>query len=254
MKYLPCLLHATVLFPLCVGTTTADTAECNPRRVWDAMINAKGGRERLHQIKTIYIEETQTWWRLLRRHRLQRLVFYRLPDFQWSWFDPGSDMFPVSVSRWNLQTRSGTSDPPPRDTQTGYRGNLRHAFLLTDQIVYLFETEWLKPQPVACRAVSAGQRLEVTVNDMRYIYDVPDETFLPTKVVEIGDVDSIEHQLGDYTKVDGLMMPRWHLRRFRRLAPMNLKVEFEINPSYDRGILAAQPSLAAGPRAWRAKK
>src|SRR6185369_14604272 len=90
---------------------------CDANAVWEKMVEAKGGRERLDSIKTLYTSTTYMNHVFLSRHRIEERAIYRFPDFVWSWSDLGSAQLGVMVSQtyvdkgYALSVRGPSSHP-----------------------------------------------------------------------------------------------------------------------------------------------
>jgi hypothetical protein len=231
---------------------------CDPRQVWESMVRAKGGRDRLESVQTFYVEQSVTRWVPFRRQTAELLAFYRFPDFRWTWSDPGElDKFSISVTSLDLQRIAGRRIEGPKRTMAvqDYRPAMS-AGLYTDIALFLLETKWVKPSLDKC-VVEADGRLVLTaqIDNVEYRYHLPGGGGLPDVVQETATgLFTREHRLRAYTNVGGLTLPKHHWSRLGVLAPTEFTLRFEVNPSFDPAILTSEPSLAAGRDAWRPKK
>ena len=119
------------------------------------MLQAKGGQERLHEIRSI--EEVEGVKRIgyppafKPGHKDTGGLLVRLfafPDREWQWYDAGESVFGLSLVVYNLSLGAeylawGRGPVRTLPTQKGEDFQLWEA-----QLVYLSESEWVRPQPV----------------------------------------------------------------------------------------------------------
>lgn len=241
---------------------------CDAAEVWERMIEAKGGRERLHEIDVYFMAETEAGWSLFRRRRYEHYVLASLPDKQWGWHDYGSpfEARGVSVVDWVTGIVTGESaydDFVVRTMPLEERaiwGRYRR------EALYLLETKWKKPVVSNCVALpEGGYTIDADFDEAQYRYHLPPREFLPN-VVEWWEIDgprrdsgkglAVQYWFSDYTDVGGVMMPRQQVFRpsSREDVGVRHNLCFEWNPEYDTRIFEMPPSFDAGPDAWRPKR
>src|SRR5260370_26204093 len=119
--------------------TSAQT--CDARLVWERMIEAKGGREKLNDIESLLVKGDKISWHGLSKRHVVLRTLYRFPDFVWSWFDHGVSTLGTSVSQCdaNRGVLIGADDSG-RLT----RGPA-HLHISPMEPAFLLETRWMRP-------------------------------------------------------------------------------------------------------------
>lgn len=206
---------------------------CDVAAAWEGMINAKGGRARLSEVRTLLVVEEQSWTEFFRRRKLDLRAFYILPSYEWHWYDHGSPkMFGITVAATAM-------DPS-----------------VLDQLLalYLYETRWTRPKLIGCVADSAEDMVIVSVEDgagVQYRYHVNPGTWLVSLIDEIHPKYSNQHHMGGYKPFSGILLPTQRVQIDALDRRLPLKVRFEINPDYDPEFPRSKPTVEAGPEAWR---
>ena len=261
------VLYAGMLVPLLIHSSAgaAEPVPCDPKEMWERLVVAKGGRERLESVHTFLIVGQYRWRQFLTVGKLDYRHLYVMPDFVWHWWDAGDKRFPVLVSFTDSRRQVGMSVGEignygvRRSTVTGHPGDAQ-------LLLFLPETKWLKPRPVSCVADPAGAgetiQLDVEVDSkpskLRFYF--LNSNALPSRVDRFFERYTSVDLLQDYTEVGGIMLPSQHKsreligQRESGLRPLQLKVKYEINPEYDPAFLRREPSITAGPDAWRPAK
>ena len=241
-----------IAVPAMAQTTDPDALS----QVWERMIEAKGGRDRLLDIDSV-----------LRVQRYSRnsdepfiVELFLLPDQSWHWFDEHS-VFPMSVQVhdpkgiWYSDGGTGRVvwQPPfePRIDGGGIR--LRQ---IEVQAIHLVETRWFQPELLGLETERIGRRLHdvLTVGSgaTRFRYYVDRETALVRRVdawseaLDRGAFDTWD--LGDYVLVDGVMMAS---RTEKREFDLLYEWEFSFNVDYDTELFDRPPTVEDGPDGWK---
>ena len=227
---------------------------CDARAVWERMIEAKGGRERLQSVQAMFVLRTYTWRQALVRHRLENRTLYRFPDFLWSWFDSGTQTLGITVSQSNLALGHSLSVLGPSVNPKLKRELLAPGVLPFREIpVLLLETRWMKPSLFGCSIDGWTTTLEASFDGIPfpYRYYLQGKAELPHRV-EMPEGRGVRmYLLRDYKQTDGLMLPVTFRSEYGSLPSPTYTVRYEINPDYDPKLLDREPSLEAGPDAWR---
>ena len=224
--------------------------------LWETAIAAKGGRERLHSIKSFGISYVDTARNFLGLavHRGIVESLYAFPNKSWAWDDGLPPPFSLSVRVLNLeQDLSCTAfrnNPNPVCGQPKQRGpSPANEYISQVQYLYLMETRWVRPIPYSVTTDKIeGKTVEVLHTrfaDKRIDYYLNQKTHLPRRVsVFCGNSSraTLSVDLYDYVNVDGIQMPSKQHKG---------KINFEVNPPYDETIFTHPPVIAAGPHAWR---
>ena len=217
-------------------------------RIWESAVAAKGGRERLHSIHSML--ETAAWG----KYRLTSL--HAFPGRFWR-YDQEPEPFGLSAEMINAERRIGyvahSGDPK---SPHGLGGDFPASALYVndeEQMYYLLETRWLKPEPFEALAGEVGGRradvvrAHVAGRQADFFFDR--RTHMPLKVVfpsTNGEGPGVWFK--DYAEVDGVMLPAKvsHHRDNKFLA-----CSFVLNPDFDERVFERVPTIEAGPDAWR---
>ena len=184
------------------------------RAIWEEAIRAKGGRERLHAVRN-FVESSDEPFRIRRRDIATHVYIERLsvpPTRYWEFddFRPGK-MGHGGVGVDTNQHR--VLNEPNRGPAQGLYEDLVYR-LRNEQIVYLMETAWVQPEPVAVRRDRLGRLtvdvVETRVADDRVEFSLDRTTHLPIRILivekrvpRLPEVD----RLSDYRPIDGIQMP-----------------------------------------------
>lgn len=250
--------RSTVIARVGVKEVSAEETQAEARELWENAVAAKGGRERLSKISSLYLVADQG-------HGTRQSGLYVFPYYTFDYsYDPARERSDINVRNvrrgltwWQLNGNPAKLIKP--DDEDAY-------LIILPQIVYLIMTKELDPIPLRSRKAWLGSKrvdvVEVDANGWRVDYYLNPKTHLPIKVVlpfgprarTNGEMDQ-EILLEDYAEIDGVMMPRRAsysyttspLKRAERLT-------FEINPKYDPSIFEQPPTAQMGAEAWRPKK
>jgi hypothetical protein len=243
----------------CVVVFVTSAAEaCDAKATWEAMVAAKGGRQRLERINRFLIIEQYRWKRLLGSSTLDFRTLYILPDFVWQWKDYGSKMFGTEASLTDYRRNEEVISRWGAEVTARKQINSRQddAYLT----LFLFETRWHKPRLTACTDGTAVDtdwtiKLDVAVPDastsIRFF--LPRGCFLPNRAeIRQADQSVLVYRFDDYTPFQGIVLPRLRqLMETHKSIPYRLR--YEIDPECDAHFLERTPAISAGPDAWRPK-
>jgi hypothetical protein len=238
------------------GASESDSA-ARARQLWEAAVAAKGGRERLRNVKSLFVKAELSGGD--RNYELH--VF---PDYGFDYSYVGKKEITTvtvrnarrGVTWW--QPNGSEAQELKYDENDAY-GNLKA------QLVYLLVTHDIDPTPLRSRKEWLGLRrvdvVETDASGWRVDYYLDPDTHLPLRVTlpsspkthaegKMNAVISLE----DYADVGGVMMPRKATRSSTtNPSKWTERLTFEINPSYDEGIFGQPPNPKMGGEAWRPK-
>src|ERR1019366_5341133 len=122
--------------------------EKSAQRLWEQMISAKGGRERLLNIHTVLEREVSRYRSQTFKDGKARIdTLYGLPERRWKWFDSRIFGFDLHVSNFKEDLYYFRRyDLTYIDTTPDFGRDLPSMRRI--QLVHLNETEWLKPTPI----------------------------------------------------------------------------------------------------------
>lgn len=230
-------------------------------RLWEQLIAAKGGRERLYAVHNIVISSRGQYNRGLKTNPLREEAIYVFPNKVWSWRDYRPDVFGLVVKMINYDSNMEyiiTPDAPHAPPMPITDRQNRYS-LMFDLLEYLPETKWLKPVPVKASKARIGLRtmdvVQTRVGGKRVDFALDSTTHLPVKVSFYDSLNSNANlfqtvNLSDYTEVNGIKIPQ--RLESRDGSTDNVRVQF--NVAYDESIFVTLSPIAAGAEAWKPKR
>jgi hypothetical protein len=238
---------------------------------WNRMVAAKGGRERLHTVKTFRVVERETPSVFdTRPHLVDRHTetVVDMPDRLWEWRDSRPNAKPPNTPEYGFGARIlNTSECLGWTSSNGGLARFVRAqqceygarTVISELIlVYLLESADFQPTPL--RVSQAGRNrvaLEVEARGFnRVTYLVDTKTNLPVQLVVEhliqrtwdGSNDIVKsdwprvYRLGSYRAASGVMVPTQVGRK---------RVTFEVNPSLDARLFTTLPDGVSDATAWR---
>lgn len=250
------------------------TSKANPEEVWEKVIAAKGGRGRLHAVKSVLVSVRRTGWWEGKRGRWRGDTLYVFPNKMWYWDDEGPLPMGISVGMYNGDADAEWNqhegypvekNGPPTRPQVKLD-------LIDFQIIYLLETKWLKPSLLSVREEKRGWSkvyvLRGAADPYEIDYVIDAKTFLPKEIIlyreysgsipellrgrmKEKEIMTIPYKIHHYIEVQGVMMPgaisgyEWRGKN---------RPTYQFNVEYDPRLFDRPPSLADGPEGWRANK
>ena len=123
--------------------TAADAAD--PQAVWEQAIQAKGGRERLHRVASlaIYMKPAEV---MLAGPPANWLCVFPDRYFEWEGHKGMERSIIVNAAAGRV-----AMDATGHPRTTWNLSAFEHDRLTLNQILYLLETAWLKPEPLTVR-------------------------------------------------------------------------------------------------------
>ncbi len=277
----------TLILSLSISVVFADGQETpqsqkdrkDAERIWEQAIAAKGGRSNLHTIHSLSVTTTSHNSNDERKFQdLQVTEFFLLPDKVWSWIDqrPG---FPLTVRQYDFQSEIGyeiderTSyvERPEKETSIDRRLNsilfdgsrfndyMKSKFF-ENQMIYLMETKWFHPDITGMRIEGRGKKkvaiIEAAFGRKKFEYYLDAATNLPKKITittwfeSLKTSDSNDFYLSDYVEINGVKFPQ----NVSLGSGDESRTTYLVNPPYNKNLFKQQPSLTAGPDAWKAKE
>jgi hypothetical protein len=234
-----------------------DETATKARELWEKVLVAKGGRERLRKITNLYVAADQG-------QGYRQLTLTVFPDYRFDFsYDPKRENTAIEVSNarkgivwWQV---SNEAKPRKYEVEDVYRN-------LLPQVIYLLVTSDVDPVPLRLRKEWMGVKrvdvIEVEAQGLRVDYYIDPKTHLPLRVVSPqglrarnkGNMDHIV-TLDDYAALDGVMMPHKATHTFTYSSERLVeRLKFEINAAYDPQVFEQAPTPRTSVEAWRAKK
>jgi hypothetical protein len=226
------------------------------QRLWEQMISAKGGRERIRNVHTVLQREVPRYRSITFRDGKARWdTLYGLPDRFWEWYDsrifgfwPDVSNFKQNVHyfrRYDL-TYMDPANPNGRGLD----------FLRRIQLIYLNQTDWLKPQPIRVlkglgipRNVDAIQTM---ADGARADFYLNRRTHLPAAIIDyrgfaLRNDPSGGHRyvLSHYELINGILTPTDVDGELYEIA---------FNPVYREDTFTTAAYAEEGPEGWTPDK
>ena len=225
-----CLVCLLITF-LCAASTLADDKPVDANReraemLWEEAIQAKGGRTRLHSIESFVISSTIDVNAPAQRVDVIAEHLYAMPGKAWIWeytadFDTSLEATVINMERnlcmVTLAPVGAMHSVPPLSFCVPTIWSQR---LVQDPVIYLMETNWVRPTPVSTRTEGKGKKqqdvIQTQVGQLRVDFYLDGKTHLPAKLITdeyFGDPGLTAHMgqmitFEDYADVDGIQMPR----------------------------------------------
>jgi len=246
--------------------TPADKERREAERVWEQMVEIKGGQERLRSTITMLLISGD-------KPKNMGVQFYVYPSKSWSWWQAPPSPDTVWVDMTNLErdisivvSNGGTYNP--LEVTEERRRDIRRE-MLERACAYLLETKWLRPVPLRVTRQRVGGKLMDVVEtrlrdaesglDERMDFVVEPESLLVYRVVRYYKGKPLSfYCFDDYAAADGIQMPRrmgdidYPLWNKECRYPYALKTQF--NVEYDEKLFERPPSVEAGAEAWKPKR
>jgi hypothetical protein len=249
------------------ASSQADTQQLSrAQRVWEDAILAKGGRERLESVRSIFISSRSKYWHGLKRYEVFTEELNVFPGKMWSWEDYRPDVFGLTVELYDFDkgikyiTNSDVPAPQPHAIPP-YETVLFRTYGL---LGYLMETKWLKPKVTGLNESSLRRRKVDIVHTVLtdhvegfspeniYIdFWIDRETHLPLKVTytltKLGQRGSpTDIGFPEYVDINGIKVPSK-----TEIDGVRDSVVVQLNVSYNEELFSRPPLIAAGPEAWK---
>ena len=230
------LCSAAMVISLCTAQPQGAPSEERElaERIWEQMIAAKGGRERLYGVKTM-VRESRSYVRFANPRfpngEIHRVLAFAFPDREWVWIDSGKTIFGSTVI-WGDLTKGfgyiGFQDGETR-RDSDLRGN--ETSLKLTQLVYLNETRWLQPKPIGVlrgKEIPRGvEAIETMLLDERVDFWISRTDHLPVRIIDYWH-NQYTHVLepgytfdfSDYHEIDGSKYQAQSRRRWFQALPI----------------------------------
>jgi len=260
------LVVAAVSAIVCVSGDAADIERA--QQLWEQLIMAKGGRERLRNVRTM-VQSERTRVMTGDEHWVRAYVF---PDRVWQWADMSSTVLGMELSVYNLSTGRGYSvrpnTGPPTETTGPKSMQAGRHFLHEAQLIYLNETAWLHPDVKGllvvheAAEVQDSDAIETLVNGERVDFYLDRTTHLPVQITVHHHLDfpvkdaraGIRiHLLSDYRNVGGIQVPHCEILATPMRIMGTIRFDTQLNVPIRDDLFTSPPSLEDGPDGWKPK-
>jgi hypothetical protein len=216
----------------------------DPQELWNAVLNAKGGSERLRSVHTLAVYMRPAPIRLAGPPANWLFV---LPQRYFEWNGMPGEQLSMVVDATADRVAIDATGMPRKTRQLSPHDREQ---LTLNQLVFLLETAWLQPTPVAVKhrvlIVQAGGRtFELSLNKS----DLPEKIYSPPNTGPEEPVKYSYH-LERYADFRGIMLPT-RVTQIMRTREWTWDVDYEIDAKYNPKLFERMPDLADGPEPWR---
>jgi hypothetical protein len=228
-----------------------DSSLVRARELWELAIEAKGGRDKLHQVFSFVNGDENG----------SSVDFMAFPDKFFRWADTRPSKFGLIVELFNFERDFGFTirgdNPLDVRRHNGVDPKLRSR-LREPQLYYFLETQWFKPELLkAFKDDLNGKRVDVVEArfkgfgyPFRWRIFLDEKSHLPVRIGTLSDTYERMFEwvdLGDYRELAGIKVPtaismqggRWN------------RILVEVNPDFNPQFFEKQPDMKAGAFQWR---
>jgi hypothetical protein len=254
-----------ILLPIALQSQQREDSAREATKLWEQMIEAKGGRSVLYRIETM-VQEAHDYLKFHNpkfkdgdQHRVSAFAF---PDRIWGWSK--APVFEGGVQTADLSADTGYIGYPngnilKTSDLRGEKGGLKNT-----QLVYLCETKWIKPKPVRVlleknipRNVEA---IETDLDGERVDFWIDRGSHLPIKIITYRDFKygqglepSYTWDLSDYQRMNGIQIPQQVGFFILSNPPSTTRYTTILNPKLREDLFTSPPRFEDGPDAWKSK-
>jgi hypothetical protein len=237
------ILWNAILLAWCTAAAAAD-----PQAVWEQAIQAKGGRERLRRVQTlaIFMKPAQV---VLAGPPANWLCVFPDRYFEWEG-SKGSERSVIVNGAAGRVAMDANGMPRATWSMTP----LERDRLTLNQLLYLLETAWLQPKPLAVRPAHLHKYNVLTVSAGGRTFDLSlDSSNLPARIFSRRGEDSktkYDYQMERYREYQGISLPT-RVTGTEGNRAWTWDVDYEIDAKYNPKMFERQPDLNDGPEPWR---
>jgi hypothetical protein len=243
-----------------------EDSQTEAKQLWEEAIAAKGGRERLYSVNNVQVSIRERDWHFFSPAMLREENLYVFPDRYWGWFDERPTVLGLHLEMYNLSRHLaysvGEHGPLIIMTMNGGEVTDSGKYALYElQLLCLMETKWVRPVPISvAKDKINGHKVDLvqtivkgypnkTRTDQRVAFALDPNSHLPRYVIIYLDtrdgVVGYPRPLSDYVEFNGIKIPQ---------DVESLHQKYQINVEYDERIFEQQPTVEAGPQAWKPTK
>ncbi|MGA2131580.1 MAG: hypothetical protein ABSH50_04620 [Bryobacteraceae bacterium] len=246
-------LPVTVLF-VGIAAHAAD-----PQESWEVAVKAKGGRERLHSVRSLAVYMKPAAVNLMGPPTTWLCVF---PDRYFEYDGRGSGEYEYRALNGGGMAgnpRAIVVDGTASRVAMDANGTPRVTFAITarerdrltlNQVIYLLESAWLHPRVLAAK----GRTLTVEAGGDTFRITL-DTAGLPERVTAMEmqgrkSKDRYDYRLERYRELQGILLPG-RVTWSSGLRQWTWDVDYDVDAGFNPQFFARMPDLANGPEPWR---
>jgi hypothetical protein len=240
-------------------TRDRDNEKREAARFWDAVIKAKGGRDRLYHINNFLVSDFRLEKDDKVYGKIGEIHLFVFPNKSWLWSYAGPYPSPaMALYAGDPSGRYYSINPLRTGLVTG--GNPQ-GYMDERIIMWLLDTRSLHTEPMRVTRQRQDKQLvdviETNFEGGRFDFTVDIESLMVLRISQYGPMSEhetkpwLEYVFKDYTSVDGIQMPRYRAVFDEGKIGTWYSLQFSFNVEYDPHLFNALPPISAGPDAWK---
>jgi hypothetical protein len=235
------LLAASAVCPVAVKAAEPARAQV----VWEQAVQAKGGRERLHQVQSLAIYMKPAPVSLAGPLATWLCAF---PDRYFEFTGPARAHVSraIVVDAGANRIAMDATGMPRRQASLG--GPQRERLML-NQILFLLDSNWLHPEPVEVRGrvltVQAGERTFQLSLNSAHLPERIRSSLVPGQAIQT----KYDYRMQNYRAFAGILLPT-RVSETSASGEAVWDVDYEVDAKYNPALFQRMPDLAAGPEPW----
>ncbi|MGE3465418.1 MAG: hypothetical protein AB7J13_00675 [Pyrinomonadaceae bacterium] len=253
-------LFVMLLASLAIGYRVEAQSDIgNATVLWEHVIEAKGGRDRLRAVTSMVV-----WSDAVSRSKkfgIRIVNVYDFPDRTWSWTDqrPGPFGLRVSMYDWRARKMYSITDSSPDFEGLLPISNNMPSTNLAGLVPELLETRWNAPEPKRSYQLTIDGRsfwrIETTLNSKRCDFVIDPKTKLPVEFIGYNEdgVETNRMRFDGYETWSGIQMAT-KVTFVSSGGNIEYKRRYLFNVDVDESIFSSPPPFEIGSEAWKSKK
>lgn len=239
----------------------SDSTKTEAEQIWELAIKAKGGRERLLDVRSIIISISADSRFRGETIKSQTEHLVVIPNKEWIWDDNRPSVFGLRMTMYNWEAKNKYFTLPGDREYKGLmpiEASENSLFKMPWIVNILLETKWHRPMPEKVSEGKIGsQKVDVVqtrLDGERIDFALDKKTHLPVKFTRYTidaktgkEQPKYEGYLTNYVDVEGIKIPSG------RGNESNTKTSYRFNVEYDEDIFKSPPPFEVGPEAWKKK-
>lgn len=231
-------------------------------RIWELGIVAKGGREKLIGIRSVFVSTESTYYLGLKKITNRKETLYVLPNRWWIWDDHRPSVFGLEMTMYNLENgKKYYARQGEKDVQVDQLASNQKNTNLSGLVFDLMETKWNRPTPEAVIKGKVGSQdvdiVQTSLWGQRIDFYLDIKTHLPAKIIAYKDrIVNYQAEFSNYMEVDGIKMPScFILGGNNGAAKTKYSIAYQFNVEYNESIFTTPPlPVESASEAWKKKK
>jgi len=239
------------------------------KELWEKVITAKGGREKLYSIGNMLVSSTNSKDKLQKTKKLTE-NFFVFPNKEWQWDDERPSVFGLRMSMRNWETGThyivqDNGDPKEQQLEPIDSEKIKNLRTVdgiakwAGLVIYFPETRWWKTNPLSVSEEKIGSYkvdvIQTQLFEKTIDFYLDKQTHLPLRIRfhnflstrNVIDTNTVE--LSDYAEVAGIKVPM----KIKENDGEIYKLNYQFNVEYEESIFTTPPSVEAGSEAWKPK-